>query len=502
MKQIRTLFISLCAALLVAGQPAPAQDNLQKQLFTEANAMLDQAKEKKADLIAPNSFSRGMGYYDEAVAAYARQGRLEDIQEKVKNAMIYFAKSLDQSKIAEVALNAAMGARTDAAAAGAPNHSAELWKKAEEQFNRAARTLEEGSIEDAKRKASEAESVYRTAELEAIKSNYLSPARALLKQAEEMEARDNAPKTFERAQLLAVQVETLLKQNRYDTDEARQLAQESKYEAAHAIYLHQTIASMKQKDKTYEDAILEAESSLQSVAAAAGVVARFDEGYKRPVFAITAAIRERDARNKKDASALADAADAIRGKESEIENLKLRVGSMENRVGSLTENERTLKEAGNELQRKLNTQHDQEETIRQVALMFTEEEGNVLRDGSNIIIRLYGLSFPVGKNVIEPQYYTLLTRVQEAIKKFPQCSIMIEGHTDSQGSDEANQTLSESRARATAEYLMANMGVQIPISSQGFGESRPVASNDTPEGKAKNRRIDVVITPSWAPEGR
>lgn len=488
----------MCALLFLAAASLLAQDNLQQQLFGEANALLDQAKEKKADLIAPNSFSRGMGYYNDATAAYGKQERLEDIRDKVKNAMIYLAKALDQCKIAEVTLSAAMAARTDASSAGAPTHSAEHWNRAEEQFNRAARSLEDGSLDDAKRRAAEAEATYRTAELEAIKSNYLSPARTLLKQAEEIGARDNAPKTYARAQLLASQVEALLKQNRYDTDEARQLAQESKYEAAHAIYLHKTITAMKRSDRSYEDAILEAEASIQSAAGAAGIVGRFDEGYQKTVSEISAAIRERDAKIKSDANAMLEAAEAIRGKESEIDNLKQRVSSMENRVGSLTENERQLKEAGSELQRRLNTQREQEETIRQVGFMFSDDEGDVLRDGSNIIIRLYGLSFPVGKNIIEPQYYTLLTKVQEAIKKFPQCSIMIEGHTDSQGSDETNQTLSESRAKATAEYLMANMGVQIPINSQGYGESRPVASNDTPEGKAMNRRIDVVITPSWA----
>ncbi len=502
MNRIHLLLLTVALSLVFAASGAFAQDNLKNQLFGDLNALIAQAKEKKADLIAPNSFAKGMEYYNEATAVFARQGRLEDIQEKVKSAQIYIAKSLDQCKIAEVGLSAAMAARTDATSAGAPNYSADLWNKAEDQFNRAARALEDGSLDDAKRKASDAESIYRSAELEAIKSNYLSPARTLMKQAEEIGAKDNAPKTYARAQTLAAQVEALLKQNRYDTDEARHLAQESKYEAAHAIYLHKTILSMKQSDKTYEDAILDAEASLQSAAGAAGLVARFDEGYRPTVAAITAAIKERDAKIKDNAGALTDAAEAVHGKESEIDNLKQRVASMENRVGSLTENERQLKEAGTELQHKLNTQHEQEETIHQVGLMFTDDEGNVLRDGNNIIIRLYGLSFPVGKNIIEPQYYTLLTKVQEAIKKFPRCSIMIEGHTDSQGSDEANQTLSESRAKATAEYLMANMGVEIPINSQGYGESRPVASNDTPEGRAKNRRIDIVITPAGARQGK
>ncbi len=135
-----------------------------------------------------------------------------------------------------------------------------------------------------------------------------------------------------------------------------------------------------------------------------------------------------------------------------------------------------------------------------ISSMFTREEGNVLRDGDNIVIRLYGLSFPVGKNTIEAEYYSLLTKVQDAIKRFPKCSVTIEGHTDSQGSDELNQTLSESRAKAVAEYLMANMGVELPINHHGYGESRPVASNDTPEGRARNRRIDVVIAPQWSSE--
>jgi outer membrane protein OmpA-like peptidoglycan-associated protein len=134
--------------------------------------------------------------------------------------------------------------------------------------------------------------------------------------------------------------------------------------------------------------------------------------------------------------------------------------------------------------------------------MFTEDEGKVLREGENVIIRLYGLSFPVGKNTIESQYYPLLTRVQEAIRAFPNCRVVIEGHTDSQGGDEANQILSASRARAVAEYLMANMNAELAINHEGYGESRPVASNDIPEGRARNRRIDVVITPGWTTIGR
>lgn len=244
--RFQTTFLLLLSFTLLA----IGQDNVRNQLFGEANQMLEQVKEKKADLYAPTSFDRAMKYYNEATADFGRGGNLEDIREKVKNAMVYFAKSLDDGKAAEVTLRSVMAARTDASSAGAATHSAELWNKGENQFNRAARELESGNIESGKRTGGEAEALFRSAELEAIKTNYLAPARVLLKQADEMGVKENAPNALNRAKKFASQVEDLLKQNRYDTDEARQLAQEAKYEAAHAIYLHRVIAELKQKDKS------------------------------------------------------------------------------------------------------------------------------------------------------------------------------------------------------------------------------------------------------------
>jgi len=502
MKSSRAVTVILLTSTLLCHLTIFAQDDLRNQLFGEANQIMAQAKEKKADVYTPSSFERAMEYYNEASDYYTRGRDLEDIREKLKNAEAYFAKALDACKLAEVTFSATMAARTDAQSAGAPTSSMVLWKKAEETFHSAARALENGYINSARTDGTEAEALYRAAELEAIKSNFLSPARVLLEKADDMRVENNAPKTLEKAKRLALQVEQLLTQKRYDTDEARQLAQEAKYEATHAIYLHQVITKMEKEDRTFEDALLAAEPPFQRIAGMLGFQARFDSGFEGPVNNTIAAIKEKEARVTKDTESIMQAAEVIRQKEQENDNLRQQVRSMEGRLGTLTEAEKKLQEAGRDLERKLAIQRGQEETIRQVSTMFTSDEGQVLRDGNDIIIRLYGLSFPVGERTIEPEYYSLLTKVQDAIKKFPNCQILIEGHTDSQGSDETNQILSEKRAKTVAEYIMANMGVEIGVNHQGYGESRPVASNDTPEGRAKNRRIDVVITPAWASERR
>jgi outer membrane protein OmpA-like peptidoglycan-associated protein len=461
-----------------------AQDNIRSQLFGDADRIMAQAREKKAHMYGPIRFGKAMEFYREADDDYKKGRNLETIRTKLKNAEGYFLKAIDACKLGEVTFVSTMASREDALSADAPKYSAELWKKAEGQFRSAAEQLEEGDVNNAKKEAGAAETTYRSAELEAIKANYLTPARELLKKADGMDVKDDAPKTLEKARSLVTQTESMLKQNRYDTDEARLQAQEAKYEAAHSIHLSQKIRQLQKEDKRFEDVLLEAEEPLRKVAGTLDILVRFDEGFNGPTNQVLNALTKLERQSE-----------TIKQQESELANLRQQVASMESRVGSLTGAEK-------DLQRKLDRQHQQEATIAQVSASFDNQEGDVIRDENNIIIRLYGLTFGVGKTTIEPQFFSLLTKVQDAIKKFPGCQVTIEGHTDSQGSDAMNQRLSERRAEAVAQYLKANMVANTPITNQGFGESRPVASNDTFEGRAKNRRIDVVIIPEWAIVGR
>jgi len=84
--------------------------------------------------------------------------------------------------------------------------------------------------------------------------------------------------------------------------------------------------------------------------------------------------------------------------------------------------------------------------------------------------------------------------VQRALREFPDQSVTITGHTDSRGDEDYNQELSQRRAEAVRDYLLANMSLSAAlVTAKGYGESQPIASNDTDEGRAKNRRIDVRV---------
>jgi outer membrane protein OmpA-like peptidoglycan-associated protein len=105
-------------------------------------------------------------------------------------------------------------------------------------------------------------------------------------------------------------------------------------------------------------------------------------------------------------------------------------------------------------------------------------------------------TFPSGTANVESQYYPLLTKVQKAVSEFPSSRVYIEGHTDSKGDDGFNEQLSQKRAEAIRTYLVANLGIDpTNIVALGYGEKKPIASNETNDGRALNRRVDVVMNP-------
>lgn len=126
--------------------------------------------------------------------------------------------------------------------------------------------------------------------------------------------------------------------------------------------------------------------------------------------------------------------------------------------------------------------------------LISPEQGEVLRKGENVILRLHGFDFSPGESDVEARNFGLLNDVIAAIEQFPDPTVKVIGHTDSLGDDEMNAELSIQRAKAVAAFLHETGGIPLArIESEGRGEAEPVATNDTGEGRAKNRRIEVII---------
>jgi len=117
-------------------------------------------------------------------------------------------------------------------------------------------------------------------------------------------------------------------------------------------------------------------------------------------------------------------------------------------------------------------------------------------NGQAILLNLPdGVTFDVDSSTLKPQFRSTLDQIAGSMNQYPNSLIDVYGHTDSTGSDQYNQALSERRASTVANYLVMQGVSAARIRSQGYGETMPIASNDTIEGRARNRRVEIKIVP-------
>jgi len=120
----------------------------------------------------------------------------------------------------------------------------------------------------------------------------------------------------------------------------------------------------------------------------------------------------------------------------------------------------------------------------------------VVRDGDNLILVMPGnITFATDSYELRPDFQDVLHSVATVLTEFDKTILEVTGHTDSTGSDSYNLQLSERRARAVANRLTENSVAQSRILSMGFGESRPIANNQTDAGRTENRRVELVLVP-------
>lgn len=472
-------------------------------VFKQAKNAWENAIVMQADILSPIEYEKAIDYYQNAEKKFDKERGIEKIEELLNNAVKYFNRSADFSASARLVFTNSLNAREDALSAGANLYAKEMWLDAEKQFREAAEQLEKGDKDDAYQESAKAVAIYRKAELSAIKTDLLDETRVLLKKADDMKVDDKAPKTLEKAKKLLAETEKELETNRYDMDYPRILAKQAKYEANHAIFLYNMIKTIENKDQELEDVILSLETPIIAIAEVGGFVAQFDQGFDKPQDEIISYVTDVQEKNLLLSAKNAEQNNLIWQKDGNINVLikerdalnsefKMEIGKrtaeMNNKMQEI-ENEKAL------LSRQVDYQAEINKKYKQVNQLFGNDEASVMRSGNDVIIRMKGFGFDVGKSNIKPEYFNRLTKVQDAIATFPDSKVVVEGYTDSFGGDASNLKLSQERSDAVTTYLKANMPTLNSgnISSIGYGENNPIANNETMDGRSKNRRIDIII---------
>lgn len=447
-------------------------DELKDTLFASSTSALKEANKYQGSILAPVSYGKGADLYREAEKRYENNQKVARIEQDLTQAAAHFRQAAKVAKIAQLTFKTTLQARSDAISVGAEKLSPAEWKKAETKFLLASRTLETGNMARAKSRATEAEQIYRDAELIAIKGNYLNQTRDMIAKANKLKVKKYAPKTLERATKLLIAAEKELSENRYDTDYPRSLVKEAFYQAKHSIYLAKQLEALNKKQISAEQLILNMETPVASIAGNLDLVAEFDQGFEGPVAAINEKI------------------EALQNDSYELGELKVRTEKLESDY-ALLENKSGIQSE------RLLLEEQARERIQRVTEYFRKDEAVVLSQGNNVLIRVVGLNFNPGSAQINTANYGLLNKLEQAINLYSDYTVVVEGHTDSFGSDASNQALSLDRARAVRQYFLVNMDNFSASRSEafGYGESRPIANNETPEGRKRNRRIDLLLKP-------
>ncbi len=122
---------------------------------------------------------------------------------------------------------------------------------------------------------------------------------------------------------------------------------------------------------------------------------------------------------------------------------------------------------------------------------------DVVREGDELLLRMpSGITFATDQSAVQPQFRPTLDQVAQTLVEYPKTMIDVVGHTDATGSEAYNQTLSERRARSVADYLASHGVDSVRMATTGYGKMRPIASNETAEGRADNRRVEIKIVPA------
>lgn len=435
---------------------------------------IQKAKENQLDFLSPTWFEKAETSLDAAKKRLKSGDKPSEILQKVSYGQAQLQRAEDTGNRAKAALSDVIKARERARVAGATNFR-EDYAEADEQFLELAKAIENNNLKWALKNQADVIKAFDKLELRAIK-DILVEVDKLIDEAKKRGARKIAPKMYTIAEQKLNDVDSFITEHRYEKQKIDEQASEALFQARR---LFQVMRQSKKIEKMQpEDIVLWFEGMLHKLTKQLSVTDIRDENFETQVRNILDSV-----------TMLQENYQFIIGKEKV---LQAEIQDMENRIATLQKrirDEQASKES-------LAAEMQFNECYNNVRSYFKPSEAKVYKQGNKLVIRLRAMQFPVGKDVIMSSNYNLLSKIQRAIHTFGQPDVVIEGHTDSTGSDESNDLLSQRRAEAVREYFVANGTIPYErISAIGYGSQHPLTSNKTAEGRAINRRIDVLIMP-------
>ena len=435
------------------------------------------AKKNGVDILAPHGFKSASEKLSDAFT-YAYDQNLNVANETAKEGLQILEKAETVAESSRSIMQEVLRIRERAIRVGAPNLYPEEMADWENKFLDTTTLIERGDAEKAKDKRPALLNGYSNLELLALKKNVAKEAEASIAFAKDKEADEYAPKTLKQAERELDLAQSVLEANRTDLGKADEHAQQAIELANRSVYITALAKDFERGKYSLEDIVLWHQQDLSAIATALNYKETFDKA------------------NQTTVSELGKGISTLAAKATELQNKLLQ----------LTEaNQKGMEKIRNDYNQELTAQSRKQEEIEQrnrriqsrlesVQALFNEDEAVVYRQKNNLLIVVRGFYFPSGDSEIHSSNFPLLKKIAKAISSFSHSKVVISGHTDSTGNPKLNLAISKIRAAKVAKFLYDVEGVDPQrLSTEGYGKEKPIATNDTSEGRALNRRIEVLI---------
>ena len=461
------LTLLACTGQQLEVKPISKSENPQ-ELINQLDNDIALAYKNQLNVLAPTWFGKSNASLVAAKKGLEKGDQLSKILDDIATGRAQLVRAEEIARVSRTTLPNAIKARNLARDAGATTLGRE-YTDAEERFLKLTRAIEDNDLNYAQRNQAGVAGEFRDLELRAIKVRTIGEVRRLMEDAEDKGLQKIAPQSYSAAEKKLAEADAFITQNPYQEEKMHRLA-------AEALFMAQRLHVIAEQSEKFET--MEPEQ-----------VTLWAEGFQ---YQASESLGAPDMRNQPFDQQHGNILETISVQRADLDFMIENSKKLQEQVAGLEG--KTLEE--HQEKERLLAEKRFNEKLSSIQHFFKPEEAEVYKKQNQIIIRLKTMQFPVGKSVIMPDNYDLLSKVQRAIRTFGEPDVIIGGHTDSTGSEEVNEHLSQQRADAVRQYFVANETLPYEkIIAVGYGSMRPIASNANESGRAMNRRIDVIIAP-------
>lgn len=423
----------------------------QYEQISKLDKALKDAAARDVNDLAPEGYRTAQAAFENAISE-ARADRPGTANAAAAEGLQALAKAGKDAGVSRDLLRDVLEARHKAYDASAASIFPVTTADLDTELRKTANLVERGRLEDAKERRQNLIAGYEQLELASLQEGTVEAAQAAIADANKKDANKYAPKTLKLAEEEMKLAQSVLAADRTRTEKANAHASRAKWLAERSMAITELIKDFDRRKYTPEDTVLWYQKQLSEINAPLGEPLPFNEPNRNVVLGFQQSIK--DLKKQRDETA---------AQRSQYEQ-------------------------------ELSLTAEQRAAIDRVQSLFTAAEATVYQQRGNVLISAHGFHFQPGGSEIGPDNFVLMNKIIQAVNTFPESTIAISGHTDSTGSAEVNRKLSQARAENVAKFLV-DVG-NIPASriiATGYGAEKPVASNDTPEGRATNRRVEILI---------